>query len=631
MPMCSRAARETACPCFVRLSMKRPAWKSGMRILRRSPGSAKRISSRANGRRRCPWLSARSIVPIAAVTEATKRMACGSSPRSPPLSMPPTSTPPRAITMKPWRWPRNSACAPSSLIATTAWASCTGALARVSRRRSISPQPRRCTERWTCSSGWRRLRRTSPGLELHILVGRGERVARDEPEPRFLHTRPHAAQEGDLPDRRNHHLLVDELLNPVQDRLALLFVQHGCLLTEQPVDLGIAPIGVHSTRCHEGLDPCGRIAEGAAPALDEVPKLLLGVRLEEGRQLEWPELHPDADRSKVVDDGLLDGSDVAEVFARIEAVRIAGLSQKLPRLGGIVEVGRRLPVEVEVAWDDAPSDPGESQGLGVIDGLAVDGVVCGEAYAPVVPRRSRVPLISEVNPEHRLDDLSLERKGRGSPNLFGERAANRVDDVHLTPLQRGQPRRLIGKHLEDQALHTRGLTPVLVEGLQHELNARGERDELVGPGADRRLLEALVAHFLHILPRYDPTGPSGARIEGHEVRPRRLEAEANTPGTPRLDRHDLFFEGLAGRAPVALERELDVLGGNLISVVELDTSADDEFVDESVRRHTPRLGQSRSHRIARHRLHHRIVKRVEDHEGRDNPGGLGWVEPTRSE
>src|SRR5262245_3542150 len=46
--------------------------------------------------------------------------------------------------------------------------------------------------------------------ELHVLVGTGERKAGDEPEARLFHARPVAAHGGELPDRGEHRLLVDE-------------------------------------------------------------------------------------------------------------------------------------------------------------------------------------------------------------------------------------------------------------------------------------------------------------------------------------------------------------------------------------------------------------------------------------
>src|SRR5262249_41668367 len=45
----------------------------------------------------------------------------------------------------------------------------------------------------------------------------------------------------------------------------------------------------------------------------------------------------------------------------------------------------------------------------------------------------------------------------------------------------------------------------------------------------------------------------------------------------------------------------------------------------------PRLGHARRRRIARHRLEHRVVQGVDHHEGRDDAGGLGGVEPRRGQ
>src|SRR5919106_817979 len=59
----------------------------------------------------------------------------------------------------------------------------------------------------------------------------------------------------------------------------------------------------------------------------------------------------------------------------------------------------------------------------------------------------------------------------------------------------------------------------------------------VGPGADRGLLEAVVADLLDVLPGHDPAGPGGrAAVEGHEVGPGLLEME---PHARRVDHLDL--------------------------------------------------------------------------------------------
>src|SRR5207249_9252698 len=88
-----------------------------------------------------------------------------------------------------------------------------------------------------------------------------------------------------------------------------------------------------------------------------------------------------------------------------------------------------------------------------------------------------------------LEHGGLELHARRAAQLLGQGAANRVDDVHLAALERGQARGLVGDDLEDDAPDVRPLAPVLVERLHHDLDARREGDELVGAGAHRRFLE----------------------------------------------------------------------------------------------------------------------------------------------
>jgi hypothetical protein len=96
-----------------------------------------------------------------------------------------------------------------------------------------------------------------------------------------------------------------------------------------------------------------------------------------------------------------------------------------------------------------------------------------------------------------------------------------------------------------------------------------------------------------------------------------------------LDRRDLLLEELRRRAAIALERELHVLGGDGLAVVELGALAEQELGDETVRGQGPGLGEAGRHRVAGHRLHQRVVQRVEDHEGSADPRGLRGVEPGR--
>jgi hypothetical protein len=143
-----------------------------------------------------------------------------------------------------------------------------------------------------------------------------------------------------------------------------------------------------------------------------------------------------------------------------------------------------------------------------------------------------------------------------------------------------------------------------------------------------RPLEAVVADLLEVLPGHDPAGSGGeASVVGHEVGPGLLEPEADPARIDHLHRRDLILHELVRRAPVALERELHVVGGDRFAVVELDARAQDEFLDEAVLRQAPRFCQARRHGVARHGLYQRVVQRVEDHPRRADARSLGRVEP----
>ncbi len=177
----------------------------------------------------------------------------------------------------------------------------------------------------------------------------------------------------------------------------------------------------------------------------------------------------------------------------------------------------------------------------------------------------------------------------------------------------------------------RSLTPVVVDGFEHELDARRERDESIGAGTDRRLLEAIVPDLRDVGLGHDPSRAGRARVEGEEIRPRLLEAKPDARRPRSLDRRHPFLEGLARGASVALEGELDVLGTERIAVVESHTVSQDELVHEPIRRERPGLGETGRERVTGQRLHHRVVQRVHQHEGCHDPRGFGGVEPRRDE
>ena len=120
----------------------------------------------------------------------------------------------------------------------------------------------------------------------------------------------------------------------------------------------------------------------------EVLELLLLIRLDDGGPLHRPQLDADPYGPQGVADELGDGGvhQVRRDLAGIEAVRVACLGEEPLRLLRIMRVEGRGPGELEGDGNDAPRDPGEAEVLGLIDGLAIDGVVGRQPHAPVRPR-----------------------------------------------------------------------------------------------------------------------------------------------------------------------------------------------------------------------------------------------------
>ena len=83
-------------------------------------------------------------------------------------------------------------------------------------------------------------RTTALLLELQILAGRGVGEALDQAGAGLRHARAHAPDESQLEDRRDHHLVGDDLLDLVEQRLALLRGRAPGLALEEIVDLAAA-------------------------------------------------------------------------------------------------------------------------------------------------------------------------------------------------------------------------------------------------------------------------------------------------------------------------------------------------------------------------------------------------------
>jgi len=128
---------------------------------------------------------------------------------------------------------------------------------------------------------------------------------------------------------------------------------------------------------------------------------------------------------------------------------------------------------------------------------------------------------------------------------------------------------------------------------QYELETGVEGDKFVGPGADRRLLEALVTNLLDVFLRYDPSRASGARVKRQKIRPRPLELETDMAriGDFHL-RHPLHHQ-IVGGAAIAFERELDVFGRHRVAIVEQRALAQGKLVAETVFGGGPGLGKAR--------------------------------------
>src|SRR4030095_12165502 len=129
-------------------------------------------------------------------------------------------------------------------------------------------------------------RRASTRLQLEILQGRGVRVAADQVDAGLFHARPDAPDERQLVDRDVRDAIVEDLLDLVHQRLALLDVGLARLALEEVLDLRDDAGGVDPLLAHVGFEPRGRVAAGAGDPDDEVLELLLAPRRRHRRTLE---------------------------------------------------------------------------------------------------------------------------------------------------------------------------------------------------------------------------------------------------------------------------------------------------------------------------------------------------------
>src|SRR5262249_471342 len=144
----------------------------------------------------------------------------------------------------------------------------------------------------------------------------------------------------------------------------------------------------------------------------------------------------------------------------------------------------------------------ESERDRLVHRLTVDREVERQADPPVDPDRLRIPLLREKTPLLAEELQGLQREPGRASDVLGEAPPQVVGGADRAAFQARYARDVVRNDLEPEPLDARLLPPVRLVRLEHELDARGERDEPVRSGADWRLLEAVVADLLDILTRY---------------------------------------------------------------------------------------------------------------------------------
>ena len=257
-------------------------------------------------------------------------------------------------------------------------------------------------------------------------------------------------------------------------------------------------------------------------------------------------------------------------LAGVDAVRITGLGEQLLRLlRDPAATARCLQGVLHDARHDDPGRRAEAEAGRLVDRLPVERVIDRLPQPHVVPRRFRVPLVGELDPEDRGVLRRHDLQTRGLLDALGVGAVERVGDIGLAGLQHQRAGRRLGHAAHDQGLDVRHAAPIAGKGLQHDLDAGLGADEFVRAGADRVLLEAVIADFRHVFLRHDDAGGGrGRAVERHEIGPRLLQVKPHDPRIDDLDLLDVLLQRLGAGAVVALEAELDVLGRHRVAVVE---------------------------------------------------------------
>lgn len=193
-------------------------------------------------------------------------------------------------------------------------------------------------------------------------------------------------------------------------------------------------------------------------------------------------------------------------------------------------------------------------------------------------------------------------------HLEDQVALDGIGKVDLAVRDRGKARRVVRDHPQDQRGHLGRGAPEMLGRLEDDLVARRVFRQLVGARADGRVLEAFFAHAFHVGLGQHPGHTAGRRAEqGQEVGPGLAQLIADGQ---RIDHHRLGHE-LADqflvRARVAVERELGILGGQRIAVLELEPLAQLEGIAQPVLGRFHAFGKAEAGRLALDRADQRVM------------------------
>src|SRR5678815_512430 len=112
-------------------------------------------------------------------------------------------------------------------------------------------------------------------LQLEILGGAGVGEPGDQARGGLLDSGTHAPDEALLEERRLHHLVEDDLLDLVEQGLALLPVGLARLTREEILEVGPRAVGIGAVLRHDHLETGGGVARRARGADGEPAQLLL--------------------------------------------------------------------------------------------------------------------------------------------------------------------------------------------------------------------------------------------------------------------------------------------------------------------------------------------------------------------